>query len=130
MPAGLASLRVWLTRLFRFPPEPESSRVIVGSTGSGKSEGELVDLVRLADNGRHAVVLLDGHGPLAFRAAGHWLSRGHEARLVYEPLRATGRALCWTMLPKSHARSLSVRQSAPGLPDDVASRGGNNPGTK
>ena len=36
-------------RLFRRPHPPELSRLIVGSTGSGKSEGELVDLVRLAD---------------------------------------------------------------------------------
>ena len=66
----------------------EPSRLIVGSTGSGKSEGELVDLVRLADWHDHAVVLLDGHGPLAFRAAGHWERAGYEGRMVYEPLDA------------------------------------------
>ena len=40
--------------------------MILGSTGSGKSEGELVDLVRLAPRRDHAVVLLDGHGPEVF----------------------------------------------------------------
>jgi hypothetical protein len=79
------------------------SRLTVGSTGSGKSEGELVDLVRLADRGGCAVVLLDGHGPLAFAAAGHWAARGHEGRIVYEPLAATDRVLCWDMLPRSTA---------------------------
>src|SRR4051794_31214993 len=66
----------------------EPSRLIVGSTGSGKSEGELVELVRLAKRRDCAVVLLDGHGPLAFRTAGHWAARGHESRIVYEPLDA------------------------------------------
>ena len=80
---------------------PETSRLIIGSTGSGKSEGELVDLVRLADGGGHAVVLLDGHGPLAFAAAGHWAARGHERRVVFEPLDATDRVLSWDMLPRS-----------------------------
>jgi hypothetical protein len=82
----------------------------VGSTGSGKSEGELVDLVRIAKRGDYAVVLLDGHGPLAFRTVGHWAARGHEARIVFEPLRATERVLCWSMLPKSISPSLSQRR--------------------
>src|SRR6476659_7548173 len=83
----------WLAR-----PHAETSRLIVGSTGSGKSEGELVDLVRLAGRREHAVILLDGHGPLAFAAAGHWAARGEEARIVYEPLHVTDRVLCWNML--------------------------------
>jgi hypothetical protein len=86
-----------------------TSRLIIGSTGSGKSEGELVDLVRLADRGDCAVVLLDGHGPLAFSAAGHWIARGHEPRVLYEPLDATDRALCWDMLPRSRAPDLARR---------------------
>src|ERR1700730_130715 len=96
-------MRHWLLRLGRrllsLRQPQESSRLIVGSTGSGKSEGELVDLVRLADRRNCAVVLLDGHGPLAFAAAGHWVARGHEARIVYEPLDATDRVLCWDILP-------------------------------
>ena len=60
-------------------------------------------LLRLADRGDHAVVLLDGHGPLAFKAAGHWAFRGHEGRLVYEPLDATDPVLCWHMVPRSSA---------------------------
>src|SRR6266545_3876814 len=86
-----------LLRLCRRSAHP--SRAVVGSTGSGKSEGQLVELVRLADRGRCAVVLLDGHGPLALGAAGHWADRGHERRIVYEPLDATDRVLCWDMLP-------------------------------
>lgn len=92
----------FLRRLLR-GEQAETSRVIVGSTGSGKSEGELVDLVRLADRGDCAVVLLDGHGPLAFRAAGHWAHRGHEGRIVYEPLDATDRVLAFEMMPQSSA---------------------------
>lgn len=95
--------------LTRRRPE-ETSRLVVGSTGSGKSEGELVDLVRLAGRRDCSVVLLDGHGPLAFSAAGHWAARGHEPRLVYEPLRATDRVLCWGMLPRSAAASASDRR--------------------
>ncbi len=91
---------------------PETSRLIVGSTGSGKSEGELVDLVRLADRRDFAIVLLDGHGPLAFRTAGHWAARGYEARIVYEPLDATERVLCWRMLPTSAATTFSQRRLA------------------
>jgi hypothetical protein len=87
----------------------EPSRVTVGSTGSGKSEGELVDLVHLADRGDCAVVLLDGHGPLAFAAAGHWAHRGHEGRIVYEPLGAVDRTLCWDMLPRSGSPDHSRR---------------------
>jgi hypothetical protein len=90
--------RSWLDRLVR--RSAESSRVIIGSTGSGKSEGELVDLVRVADRRDCSVVLLDGHGPLAAAAAGHWAARGHEARIVYEPLDATDRVLAWEMLPQ------------------------------
>src|SRR5213080_1402642 len=100
-----------LLRLFRHAPiDAEPSRVIVGSTGSGKSEGELRDLLRLARRRDCAVVLLDGHGPLAFRAAGHWAARGHEDRLVYEPLDATDRVLSWSMLPRSAAPSLLQRR--------------------
>jgi hypothetical protein len=88
----------------------ETSRLIIGATGSGKSEGELVDLVRLADERRSAVVLLDGHGPLALAAAGHWEARGHETRMVYEPLRATDRVLTWAMLPRSDATDLTDRR--------------------
>ena len=99
-----------LRRLLAHERPAELSRVIVGSTGSGKSEGELVDLVRLADRSDYTVVLLDGHGPLARAAAGHWASRGHESRLVYEPLSATDRVLAWDMLPPSrdsdHSRRL------------------------
>src|SRR5436190_16000363 len=62
----LSRLRSWLFT-WRYPPA--SSRVIIGSTGSGKSEGELVDLVGLANREDSAVILLDGHGPLAFRPA-------------------------------------------------------------
>ncbi len=88
---------------------PETSRLIIGSTGSGKSEGELVDLVRLARRRDYAVVLLDGHGPLAFRTAGHWGARGHENRIVYESLHAVDRVLCWNILPRSSAPTLSQR---------------------
>src|SRR5262249_51012402 len=76
----------------------------------GKSEGELVDLVRIADEQRYAIVLLDGHGPLALAAAGHWIAHGHESRLLYEPLRATDRVLAWPLLPKSIAPTLSARR--------------------
>jgi len=92
-------LRNLLTR--HHVPAVETSRLIVGSTGSGKSEGELADLIRLAGRGDHAVVLLDGHGPLAFAAAGHWAARGHEPRMVYESLDATNRVLAWHMLSRS-----------------------------
>jgi hypothetical protein len=84
--------------------------VVVGSTGSGKSEGELLDLARLAERRDYAVVLLDGHGPLAFRAAGHWLDRGHGQRLVYDPLDATDRVLCWPMLARATAGTPSDRR--------------------
>ena len=94
----------WLSRR-----QAKTSRLTVGSTGSGKSEGELVDLVRLSRRRDCAVVLLDGHGPLAFRVAGHWAARGHEARMVYEPLDATDRVLCWDMLPRSAAPDHSRR---------------------
>ena len=93
-------------------PRPEVSRVILGSTGSGKSEGELVDLVRLADRRDCAVVLLDGHGPLARQAAGHWAYRGHEGRLVYEPLDATDRVLAWPLVPAIAAENPSRRRLA------------------
>src|SRR5438874_2643665 len=98
-------LQAWPTR-----SQAEPSRLIVGSTGSGKSEGELVELVRLAERADCAVVLFDGHGPLAFQAAGYWAARGHEQRLVYEPLHAIDRVLCWNMLPKSAATELSQRR--------------------
>ncbi|HYH66812.1 MAG TPA: hypothetical protein VD866_19115 [Urbifossiella sp.] len=90
----------FLRRLITRKPGTETSALVVGSTGSGKSEGELVDLVRLADRRDCAVVLLDGHGPLAFAAASHWAARGHEPRIVYEPLDATDRVLGWGVLPR------------------------------
>src|SRR5436190_315981 len=108
MPPWLLPLGAWIGRLCRRSTEP--SCVIVGSTGSGKSEGELVDLVRLADRGDSAVVLLDGHGPLAFSATGHWAHRGHEHRISYESLHAVDRVLCWDMLPQSHAPDPSRRR--------------------
>src|SRR5438045_3165277 len=103
LPYHPAMLR-WPPRLrlpaWRSRSRIETSRLIVGSTGSGKSVGELVELISLAKKASHAVVLLDGHGPLAFAAAGHWAARGHSPRMVYEPLSATDRALCWQMLPR------------------------------
>src|SRR5262249_14552812 len=110
-PYDAAMLRWLRHRLaaWRSRSSVESSRLIVGSTGSGKSEGELVDLARLADRRDHAIVLLDGHGPLAFAAAGHWAHRGHEERMLVEPLAATARTLCWQMLPKSAAPTASQR---------------------
>jgi hypothetical protein len=99
----------WLFGLRQAALAAETSRLVVGSTGSGKSEGELHDLVRLADRGDCAVVLLDGHGPLAFAAAGHLGARGQEARLVYEPLHAVERVLTWEMLPASTAEHPSRR---------------------
>ena len=75
-PPIISDVLPWPHRIRRLglsrPPADETSRLIVGSTGSGKSAGELIDLVRLARRGDHAVVLLDGHGPLAFSAVGHW----------------------------------------------------------
>jgi hypothetical protein len=106
-------LRSWLDSF----PRSEPSRVIVGSTGSGKSEGELVELLRLARREDHAVVLLDGHGPLALNAAGHWAHHGYEQRIIYEPLDATDRVLCWNMFPKSSALD-PVRRSL----DDAETR--------
>ncbi len=91
-PGMLRPLHSWLAHLWGFPAE--SSRVIIGSTGSGKSEGELVELVRLAER--------DGHGPLALASTGHWAHRGYESRIVYEALDATDRTLGWDMLPQSH----------------------------
>lgn len=90
-------------RLFHRRRSAESSRLIVGSTGSGKSEGELVDLARLADRRDYAVVLLDGHGPLAWRTLGNWVARRHESRIVYEPIHDTRRVLGWNLLPPSLA---------------------------
>lgn len=101
-------LRRLLPRRLRHPAE--TSRLIVGSTGSGKSEGELVDLVRLAGRRDTAVVLLDPHGPLALRTAGHWAARGHGDRLVYEPLIVTDRVLAWDMLSRSTADEPSLRR--------------------
>lgn len=106
----MANLLAVFRRLFTRHGRDETSRLIVGSTGSGKSEGELVDVVRLADRRECAVVLLDGHGPLAFRAAGHWAARGHECRLVYEPLDATTRVLCWDPLMRSASPDAAVRR--------------------
>lgn len=98
-----------LLRRLLVPGGVETSRIVVGSTGSGKSEAELVDLVRLADRRDCAVVLLDGHGPMAVSALGHWAHRGHEGRIVYEPLDATDRVLALGMLPASAADDPSRR---------------------
>lgn len=103
-------LPFWLPGIHRSSFAAETSRLIVGSTGSGKSEGELVELVRLADRRNCAVVLFDGHGPLAFRTTGHWASRGHESRMVYESLQDFDRVLSWNMLPRSTAIALSQRR--------------------
>ncbi len=107
MPRWLRSLPFGISRR---AAGAAASRLIVGSTGSGKSEGEMVELVRSAERRDCAVVLLDGHGPLALRTAGHWAARGHEARIVYEPLHATDRVLCWDMLPKSVSPDPSRRR--------------------
>lgn len=109
---SLPPLRHWLTSLGLFPavPSAETARLIIGSTGSGKSEGELVELVRIADRKDYAIVLLDGHGPLAFRAAGHWVARGHEHRLLYEPLKATDRVLAFPLYVKSSAATPAARR--------------------
>src|SRR5436305_3348037 len=48
-PDMLFRLPFWLAGFLRTRPRAETSRLIVGSTGSGKSEGEMVELVRLAD---------------------------------------------------------------------------------
>src|SRR4051812_47878115 len=105
------ALHYWLAQAFgRQFRADETSRLIVGATGSGKSEGEMVHLVSLADRGDHAIVLLDGHGPLALRTAGHWTAHGHESRMIYEPLRSTDRVLTWSMLPKAQGLTAADRR--------------------
>ena len=83
-----------------------TSCLIINSTGSVKSDGELGELVLLADErgvpSRSAMVM-----SLAFRAA-----LGHEAPMVYEPLRATDRGLCLSMLPESAASPLDRLEDA------------------
>jgi hypothetical protein len=100
---------------------PEPSRVIIGSTGSGKSAGELVDLVRLADSGQHALVLLDAHGPLAEAVVGHWAYRGYESRILYEPLDAVDRVLGFDLLPSPSAPDPAGRRlEAAEIREDLA----------
>ena len=73
MPRWLSPLLARTPRPRDFPPDRrlDRQRQERGRTGrSGPPRRERRD---------YAVVLLDGHGPLAFRAAGHWAARGHEA---------------------------------------------------
>lgn len=85
----------------RVPEHLLGSRWILGSTGSGKSEGELIDLVKLAETTPTAIVVLDGHGPLAQRLTQVWFDAGYQNRLLYEPLTAVDRTLSWPMLTRS-----------------------------
>jgi hypothetical protein len=100
----------WLSVFGSRTPPPEVSQFVIGSTGSGKSEGALQDLVRLANEGQVAIVLLDPHGPLAQRTVEHWLADGHAARVIYEPLDAVDRTLNWSMLQRSAAASERQRR--------------------
>lgn len=61
-----------------------TSRLIIGGSGSGKSEGTLWDLVQIAELRTHAIVLMDPHGELARKFALHLKNRGMHKRLIYD----------------------------------------------
>ena len=83
---------------------------MIGSTGSGKSEAELVELLRIGRRRDTAIVLLDPHGPLARKAVGHWIGRGDEPRIIYEPLHDTERVLAWPMIPPVRGLTVEARR--------------------
>lgn len=65
-------------------PLIEPCATIIGSRGSGKSFGLMVELLRLALLRRVAVLVLDKPGSLARAMVGHLCANGMENRMVYE----------------------------------------------
>jgi len=76
------------------------STLSVGSTGCGKTQHQLVEILRAALEKEYAIVVLDGKGSLAFQAAGQLIAYGQERRIIYDELPSRdGRALAWDFLP-------------------------------
>ena len=73
----------------------EVCRTIFGNRGSGKSEGLKIDLLRIAQEGRYAVLILDKPGKLAKEMVGHLSANGFEKRTLYEKADDFRRLLRW-----------------------------------
>ena len=80
----------------------ELSVVVVGSTGSGKSEHEKCDEKRIADAGEYAIVKCETKSTTARATLGQWFANGHGRRIVWDEFASTDkRALAYDMLPDS-----------------------------
>jgi hypothetical protein len=65
------------------PAEMEHSTLIIGMTGSGKSEGMKVEAADTRDAREYAQVVIDGQGKLVEEILADNVAKGHEAGTEY-----------------------------------------------
>ena len=83
-----------------------------GSTRSGKSEGELPEIVAAAKRRDLAIVCCDPHPrSLAWKALQQLAARGHQSRIIFDQLPHFGRVPGYQFLVPSKARNPYRRES-------------------
>lgn len=78
-----------------------NSRLILGGSGSGKSEGTLHELVKIAKSRQWAIVLMDPHGLLAQKFIIQLIAHGLQKRVLYDKLCDFDRILAGVKLEAS-----------------------------
>ncbi|HEV7282279.1 MAG TPA: hypothetical protein VGN57_18905 [Pirellulaceae bacterium] len=87
------------------------SRLIIGSSGSGKSLGSLSDMTAVAEARDSAMIVMDPHGLLAENFALQLVSRGMQNRLLYDRLSSFDRILAGFKLTQSVEEHFLKRES-------------------
>lgn len=85
------------------------SRLIIGGSGWGKSEGTLNELMRIARS--MAIVLFDPHGSLARKFMLHLLNEGMQHRVLYDRISDFDRLLAGFKFEQSVHPNLLKRES-------------------
>jgi len=105
----------------------------VGSSGCGKTTGELIQIIKAAEaEQRQAIVVIDPHEwSLAFGALTHLVARGHKRRILFERLSGLDPVLSWEWLRPSRATNENQRRAENELnvrafTDLLMARRGNN----
>jgi|GEM_PF-6480627 len=91
-------------------PLPQS-KLGVGRTGSGKTLGELPELLEHVEDRNVAIIVLDHHGHLSKLFAQHLKKRGRTPRLLYDELGRFERVLAPRFLIPSKADNPIERQA-------------------
>ncbi|MBN8627060.1 MAG: hypothetical protein J0M17_16395 [Planctomycetes bacterium] len=102
-------------------PHRRGNQLVVGSTQSGKSYGEVQDVLAAAEDRRTAIVVLDPHPrSLARNCLLHLDARGHRGRILWDELDELLRVPKYRLLMQSRAAGLQREHDHERLADQFA----------